>query len=968
MRRPPVGRAAAWVCWLWLVSAPGCAELPVIPAAECGNGVVEAGEDCDSIAGGGLVCGEPGQRAACRYTCGSEAGCPAGWGCGQDGLCRAPSGAFEKRGAALEMGDVQPALADVDGDGRSDLLTTSTPNLLGNRSVRLSFLGDDGAIEQQIIQPAQLGAPTLSDLTLDGKTDLLFGYNAGIAVMQGDSSRSFPPLSYPTFSVPDTSGETQIRASAVRFRGEAPLSRVMVLLRTTDGQNLLIRDNRNDRKNTTECALNSHASLSSEVLALLEPDESIDNLLSFASGGMAEALPGAASCPGGGFDPDALAALSDRVAFAFRGRADVLVFSPSNRDPTNEYRWNQLQPPLADPTDYVPATRVKLAGGMRPAGSLVWARFDCDPWFDLVIGTDAGPFVAYGRPDGSFSSEPGGGGAPDTAAPLPLPLPCDIKAGDCQFLNPHAVADLNQDGQPDFILPAFLLESAPGTKNYAVTFQKLPGLWSEAKVADFNGDGIPDVVGVSRGTPNVEFLAGTGLGLYNVTSLPTTESPSLLTVGDLDGDGLPDLIFREAPPNAVAGAMPQPDYAGDVLSVAFGQRGQPPTAPVPIGRFERIQHIIASVLGEPASTSLDTLADIGVASAPLSGGSTSISILFGNTSRQLLSPYGLTDPRCGLRALSLGQVTGHFVPSSGASPTPLDLVSVAIELPQQSGGSQDGDTLDLEPNKNVRIWTLAANSPKSFQTPLLSPELPTEAYFLRTERELREQLAATGSILEVFAQTGAHFGAQLAAGDIDRAADGLDEVVIAMPYATSEGELNSRGALMVARSTLLPAEVGEVGGPYYYLTVDASRTVLFDRPVLRNARTELADMDGDGHLDLLLLSAGFAGASELLVFWNDGSGGFSAPQAVAGVTSPRGFATINADGDTRRDVIAVGEEAAWIIRSPAGSPRQLAAAPLPAAMGGRAVSVGEIDGDGVEDVVVARNNQLNVFFGTPTIR
>ncbi len=69
----------------------GC-ELEELGRDVCGNQIIEAGEDCDGAAVESLAC-----NAACRVECGADSKCPAGWGCGTDGLCRQPSGVLEAR-------------------------------------------------------------------------------------------------------------------------------------------------------------------------------------------------------------------------------------------------------------------------------------------------------------------------------------------------------------------------------------------------------------------------------------------------------------------------------------------------------------------------------------------------------------------------------------------------------------------------------------------------------------------------------------------------------------------------------------------------------------------------------------------------------------------------------------------------------------------------------------------------------
>jgi len=94
----------------------GCSNFDYITADQCGNGVVEAGEDCD------LVAGAPGAEAcvACRHTCnpafdfGFE--CPSGWGCGDDGVCRHGVLEYEESVPALELEVTDFVIDDLDGD------------------------------------------------------------------------------------------------------------------------------------------------------------------------------------------------------------------------------------------------------------------------------------------------------------------------------------------------------------------------------------------------------------------------------------------------------------------------------------------------------------------------------------------------------------------------------------------------------------------------------------------------------------------------------------------------------------------------------------------------------------------------------------------------------------------------------------------------------------------------------------
>ena len=77
---------------LFLVVCAGCSSLEDVPLGLCGNGVLEANEDCDAHS---ETCGLPSTPAACRLTCPAGHLCPSGWTCGVDQICRQPSNTWQ---------------------------------------------------------------------------------------------------------------------------------------------------------------------------------------------------------------------------------------------------------------------------------------------------------------------------------------------------------------------------------------------------------------------------------------------------------------------------------------------------------------------------------------------------------------------------------------------------------------------------------------------------------------------------------------------------------------------------------------------------------------------------------------------------------------------------------------------------------------------------------------------------------
>jgi hypothetical protein len=62
--------------------------------------------------------------------------------------------------------------------------------------------------------------------------------------------------------------------------------------------------------------------------------------------------------------------------------------------------------------------------------------------------------------------------------------------------------------------------------------------------ADFNGDGIPDLV--ILGNDTISLLLGNGDGTFTAAPSPSADLPGAIAVGDFNGDGIPDLAVAPA--------------------------------------------------------------------------------------------------------------------------------------------------------------------------------------------------------------------------------------------------------------------------------------------------------------------------------------------------------------------------------------------------------------------------------------
>ena len=122
-----------------------------------------------------------------------------------------------------------------------------------------------------------------------------------------------------------------------------------------------------------------------------------------------------------------------------------------------------------------------------------------------------------------------------------------------------AVADFNGDGHPDVVVAnggnntiGVLLSKGDGTFQAPVsTSVACNPTWVAA--GDFNGDGHEDVVVVAPACgPNVDVLLGNGDGTFTSKTTFTFSSPQTVAVGDFNGDGKLDIaVVTDGTPDTV---------------------------------------------------------------------------------------------------------------------------------------------------------------------------------------------------------------------------------------------------------------------------------------------------------------------------------------------------------------------------------------------------------------------------------
>ncbi len=187
---------------------------------------------------------------------------------------------------------------------------------------------------------------------------------------------------------------------------------------------------------------------------------------------------------------------------------------------------------------------VPSGGSVQP---IAIADLNRDGRPDLIAGGPGVVLVYLGNGDGTF------------AAPVSYPGPIEPEA--------MAVGDLNGDGIPDVVLSDFnslvavLLGNGDGTLAAQVGYATANGGVFGVAIADLNGDGHPDVVTANEVlNGEVSVLLGHGDGtLAPHVDYAAPHYGTAIAVADMDGDGHPDVVVTNLVFSTVTGLLGRGD-------------------------------------------------------------------------------------------------------------------------------------------------------------------------------------------------------------------------------------------------------------------------------------------------------------------------------------------------------------------------------------------------------------------------
>ena len=482
-----------------------------------------------------------------------------------------------------------------------------------------------------------------------------------------------------------------------------------------------------------------------------------------------------------------------------------------------------------------------------------------------------------------------------------------------------ALGDLDADGNADIVTAnetsstvSILPGIGDGTFGTHTDYGNLTDNPAVA-IGDLNGDGKPDVVAVSRANTRLTVLLGNGNGTFVISQFYTTApGPGTLVIADLDGDGIPDLAL--ACDNAISVMLGHGDGS-------FGARiDRPVTAVASIA----IGDVNADGKPDLVATSnrpLGTYEEMGM-----------VSVLLGNGDGTFGSA---TDYVAGSRpgAVLVADLNGDAKPDIAEVNPGGDTIGILIGTGNGGFGTNPSYATGVVPlciavgdlNEDGKLDLVTAN----YGT------YPDAAGSLSVLLGNGDGSVGVESELDVNSQAYYTF---VAIGDLNQ--DGVPDLV-------ANGGPGVSVILGHGDGTFGPRTDLDAGGIF--------------------STVAIGDLDGDGHPDLAVANPY---ANKVSVLLGHGDGSFGTRTDVATPKRPSCVAIGDLNGDGKPDLVTANSneypEYTGSVSVLLGNGDGTFGPQSDYADGARSVAIGDLNGDGKPDLVIAGNHassKLAVLLG-----
>jgi autotransporter-associated beta strand protein len=467
------------------------------------------------------------------------------------------------------------------------------------------------------------------------------------------------------------------------------------------------------------------------------------------------------------------------------------------------------------------------------------------------------------------------------------------------FGHSAAVADFNGDGKPDLAVTSYYNNVKVFLANGDGTFQAPETLTAGnytygIAVADLNGDGSPDLIVGNFRSGTISVFLGFSNGTFQAAqNFSVGTGPEGIAVGDFNGDGKPDIAVANRNSGTISVLLntfgstslfaPAVNYAID--------GGPKSVIAADLNNDGKLDLVSVNITSNTVSVLLNNGNGTFQAAQNISVGSMPFSVAAGDLNGDGKVDLAVADSGASTVSLLIGNGDGTFQAaqnvSAGLNP---DVVAIA--------DINDNGLLSLvvsNPNQSG-VSVLFGNGNGTF----LSPKFFGVGTFQYPTQIVLADLTGDGLPDILAVNPGAHTVSVLLNTGAPPFQPLLSSAPVPNPYGLAAADLNGDGIPDLAVTTSANNSVNILLGNGDGTFSDPLSFLVGTNP----GQVAIGDLNGDGKLDLVVADTGSKSISVLL---GNGNGTFAAAVNISDATYPSAVALADVNGDGKLDVITLGQ-------------------------------------------------------------